>query len=393
MESNRCPGKKVPFGEEVSSRSGLAEFLMTSAPSDLESKARSLLESRWESVFRGDSDGDSERIPREVSDAIDRSVNSTTKTYRYVLPTQLLAKCADPSLDCRSIQKGADLPSAFDARSLCSSVVVDFDRRNNNVLGGSSDPYVSKPLRIPSISPDHAKHQKNKGGFADLILVLDYAQSNPKLASSLLDSVLLRVRSRLQEVAVEYPVPLRASLDGTLSAIDLMLDQRSGGSVLQAIGAALFAVCGTRFHTHNQVVSRHVNSADEATGSAADIECVDDNGNLILAVEIKDRPVTLGHLVEKLTVIRSQSIKEFLLVGRGIPEGSEADALGEIVRREFASGHNIYVITVTECVRSVLILLGESGRRDVLMAISGEMEKQNVEIRFRRRWRDILQAM
>ena len=53
-------------------------------------------------------------IPQRISDAISRSINSRSKTYRYVLPTQLLAKVADPRLDCRSIQATSNLTVAFD---------------------------------------------------------------------------------------------------------------------------------------------------------------------------------------------------------------------------------------------------------------------------------------
>jgi hypothetical protein len=37
-------------------------------------------------------------IPEDVRAAVARSINSRTKSYRYVLPTQVLAKLVDPSL-------------------------------------------------------------------------------------------------------------------------------------------------------------------------------------------------------------------------------------------------------------------------------------------------------
>ncbi len=360
---------------------------------ELESSARTLLGSKWASIANDEPNSDSKQVSSEISEAIHRSINSKTKTYRYVLPTQLLAKSVDPSLDCRYIQKGSENPSAFDARSLCTSVIVEFDRENHGVLGASSDPYVSKPLRIAAIRGDYAAHQRDKKGFADLITVLEFAERNPGQVDALLDQVLRTIRNRLAEFAIDYPVPLRASLNSTHKAIDTMLNTRSGGSVLQAIGAALFTVSGRRFGTHAKVVSRHVNSADEATGSAADIECLDDDDKLVLAIEIKDRAVTLGHVLEKIAAIRSQAVREFLIVGLSVPIASEDKELRELSQREFAAGHNIYIMSVAECVRSILILLGEAGRRDVLSAISEEMERQRVDIAHRRRWRDALRDM
>jgi hypothetical protein len=86
--------------------------------------------------------------PRLIK-AVSTSVNSSTKTFRYVLPTQLLSKLADPSLDSRCLQSQRGGQGAFDARSVAKLVIAPFDQNNENVLGGSEDPYVSNPLRVP----------------------------------------------------------------------------------------------------------------------------------------------------------------------------------------------------------------------------------------------------
>ena len=97
---------------------------------------------------------DSLNIPIAIQEAIQNSINSTTKSYRYVLPTQLLAKLIDNTLDCRCIQESSNLSGSFDARSFCKKVTVPFDRENHSVLGGSGDPYVNNPLRISAIIPE-----------------------------------------------------------------------------------------------------------------------------------------------------------------------------------------------------------------------------------------------
>src|SRR3990172_5870666 len=71
--------------------------------------------------------GSKSAIPAEIQQAVGRSINSTTKSYRYVLPTQVVAKVVDPALDSRSVQEGSDLAGSFDARSLCHKVIVPFD--------------------------------------------------------------------------------------------------------------------------------------------------------------------------------------------------------------------------------------------------------------------------
>ena len=49
--------------------------------------------------------------------AVHASVNSSTKTYRYVLP-QILSKLADPSLDSHCLQALRGGQGAFDARTV-----------------------------------------------------------------------------------------------------------------------------------------------------------------------------------------------------------------------------------------------------------------------------------
>jgi hypothetical protein len=84
------------------------------------------LERAWSAVAVDTADDP--LVPENIQSAIDRSINSQTKTYRYVLPTQTLAKTVDPALDARSLQEGSELPGAFDARSLCHRIIVPFDR-------------------------------------------------------------------------------------------------------------------------------------------------------------------------------------------------------------------------------------------------------------------------
>lgn len=366
---------------------------MTAAPVDLELKAKRVLQIKWEMVLASDVLTPPGTIPDDVANAIERSVNCNIKTYRYVLPTQLLAKCADPSLDCRSVQASADLPSAFDARSLCEGIIVPFDRENSSVLGGSPEPYTNNPMRIPAITEKHAKQQRNKSGFKDLVDVLEFAESNPSASNDLLFEVLRQIKIRMLQVRISYPVPHRTSIDGSLTALMELLELKSGGSLLQAVGAALFKVIGTEFQTYNSIKVGHVNSADDATGSSADVECLDEDGNIVLAIEIKDRSLSLNHLRDKLPAIRGRSIREFLFLTKGGTEYGDSEAIATLIAREYASGHNIYVLTIEECLRSSLVLLGEEGRHDVLLAISEQLEEQRVEFSFRKKWSEILQNL
>jgi len=134
----------------------------------------SILAKEWEQVSK---ETKPEKLDIKIEDAVKRSINCDTKTYRYVLPTHILAKLVEPSIDCRAIQAASTLPGSYDARSVCHKVIVPFDKLHENVLGGSTEPYVNNPLRVPQVTEQYAGQQKDRKGWSDLCYVLAEVQN------------------------------------------------------------------------------------------------------------------------------------------------------------------------------------------------------------------------
>ena len=125
---------------------------------------REYLEKRWHrinTIAKANLDDALENKFKDLKTKIIDCLKSSTKSYHYVLPTQLLSKTVEHSLDCRSLQVSYGKPGAFDARSIAHKVIVPFDKKNHNVLGGSAEPYVNNPLRCPSVTLDNEAKQKN----------------------------------------------------------------------------------------------------------------------------------------------------------------------------------------------------------------------------------------
>ena len=76
-------------------------------------------------------------------------------TYSYIFLTELLAKTVNEKVNPICIQAGADLPGAYDARSLCHKVIVS-NHVVNSLLGNSNEPFLNKPARIPSLDKQTA---------------------------------------------------------------------------------------------------------------------------------------------------------------------------------------------------------------------------------------------
>jgi hypothetical protein len=184
---------------------------------DIFEQCQQILSKTWSNVVdKLNTDSPYDAISKgQVYQAINRCVNSKTKSYRYVLPTQLVAKTASPLLDCRCIQASRGKTGDFDARSVCTKVIVPFDKQNHNVLGGSPEPYVNNPLRVPEVSADYLSQQKDKKGWDDLITVLSAVetQQDPDFTCLVFEQTLIEIYRRMAIVQVMYPVPKHVSLE------------------------------------------------------------------------------------------------------------------------------------------------------------------------------------
>lgn len=195
------------------------------------------LRQRWEEIQRRFQEAMPDEPPEplgendELIPLIRDCLLSPALTYHYVLPTQLLAKAADPSVDAHAIQAGFPSPGAFDARTVAHDVIVPFDRENERVLGGSPEPYVNNPLRVPGVTAEYRAAQKNKADWDKLVAVLDAVETSgdASFVRAVFDQVLFEIYRMLADVSVVYPTPNRISLDRTNQLIQQYLAAKSGG--------------------------------------------------------------------------------------------------------------------------------------------------------------------
>src|SRR5690606_38688350 len=93
----------------------------------------------------------------EISNAVKKVLNGGHKTYKYILVNAILAKATNNNIDTLSLQAGAPLEGACEARSLYHQVLVPFERDFlQNALGGSNEPFLNKPARFTHLSTNNA---------------------------------------------------------------------------------------------------------------------------------------------------------------------------------------------------------------------------------------------
>jgi len=355
------------------------------------------LSDRWKRLLAVQTEGGfSEPLGREhkrIKVLIRDCLRSKTKSYRYVLPTQLLSKCVDPSLDSRSLQASFQSRGAFDARTIAHDVIVPFDRENHQVLGGSPEPHVNNPPRCTSVARQNSARQKNKADWKKLIAVLERVErlKDEQCTRKVFDQILLEIYNSLDEVKVIYPVPNRISLNETTRLVETFLGTRSGGDRLEAVATALFRVIGSRFKLFDDVRRQRVNVADASSGMVADIECWN-RDKIVFMIEVKDRSLTMVQMDSKLGMARSRKINEILFMAQGGIEDADRVQMAERVTREFSSGQNIYISNLIGFATSILTVLGEAGRAEFLHEVGTELDRAASSISHRKAWAALLQA-
>jgi len=360
-------------------------------------QCRAYLEKKWQHICK-ETEEKAGNEPlgdkfKEIKSLIVDCLTSNTKTYHYVLPTQLLSKCVNHNVDIHSIQTAYGKKGAFDARTIAHGAIVPFDKTNYNVLGGSSEPYVNNPLRCPAITAAYRSQQKNKTDWDKLITVLDFIESknNKKVTQSVFDQVLFEIHKLLTDVRILYPTPNRISLNQTIQIVSQFTADKSGGDRIEAVCTALFRTIGKQFNLFDEVKREKVNAADASSGMVADIECWL-NGTIVLLIEVKDRSLTLIQLDSKLDIARSRKVSEILFLAEQGIEKAEKEKAEKRIRDEFVSGQNIYVSNFIGFSTGVLILLGEKGRVQFLSQIGDELDRTNSAIVHRRAWANFLKT-
>jgi hypothetical protein len=330
----------------------------------------------------------------EIDPHIDKLVNSNAVSIRFCLPTQLLGKLTSPKLNCLCLQKGSgDDDSLWDPRSFSNKIIVPWVAENQNVLGSSTDPYVGKPLRKPrlEINPLNVKYKEEWISLFNILNEVEEKNLEDFTRLRLLQT-LKSIHNKLTDVKFEYYMPERISLDDTIKIVSEFLSESSGGDRGLSVAAAIFETFKEYFGIYKEIKRNVINASDQSTGLAGDIECVGDNGQIKLAIEVKERIITLTDVRSALFKARKVSLKELLFNSPGISTSEEND-ISDLILKTWASGTNLYHLSIAELIKVGLSLTGEAGRRTFLENVGKQLDTYNTQPINRKRWKELLEKL
>ena len=343
------------------------------------------LDELWAGVLHQD-DGD---CPPEIG----RLVNSGQTAIRFCLPTQVLGKLVDHSLDAMCLQKGDGGTGRWDPRGFATKVIVPWNRDNQSVLGPSGDPYVSNPLRRPRVDAglDQMDDREQWEALCSVLRVIEEA-NDPGHTETVFRQVLTAIRDRLRELTFTYVVPSRVSLRQAMELVRIYVKERSGGDRGLAIAAALFETVRKHVGLYREIRRNVINAADAATDSAADLECIGEDGSVRLAVEVKERRIGGADVQDIMAKARLHGIREFLVCAEGVLAADE-EAVARLFAVAWASGTNLYQLTTADLMRSVLPLTGEDGIRDFVSEVGRQLDTFGTQPRHRQAWKALLDQL
>jgi hypothetical protein len=202
--------------------------------------------------------------------------------------------------------------------------------------------------------------------------VISSKTSNKKLKFVFSGSMLRLVKQPLDPASSNYTVPMRVSVS---TALRLAKDfQQTGKSKILVL--LLCSIPNRRRFRPNIL----------------DLECVDKAGKVVLAVEVKDRALTLADVEGTITKTRNREIQEVFFMAPEI-SGADADKINTRLDTAFAAGQSFYVFDFFGLARSVLALGGNAMRRLFLQRVGEHLDTWSTQPSHRQAWQRLLESL
>lgn len=251
----------------------------------------------------------------------------THLTYRYILITGLLAKATNQSVNPLALQANAPLDGAYDARSLCHSVIVG---RVENIyldgkLGASNEPFLNKPARYLIHSTQNPVRKGNDKAIQQLsISILQSATTQANAYDMLVDTMYFTLQRSNRIITPT------SGLDFDFqSLIYSILENPCDGESCAIVSALSLILLAEK--NGWQLKVHPVNQAGSSSKETLDIDVYQDDKPL-LSLEIKDKVFNfqdVNHASSKASaagVSKIMFLKGPRAIGIGFTEDSAIEA-------------------------------------------------------------------
>ncbi len=278
---------------------------------------------------------------------------SATQSYREALLGCGLARLLDRSINIRRIyiNQGAD---AFNGRTLDERVVNPF--LHDHMVPSSRGPYLAVFRRNVELRPETGAGLRDKAGYAAVLDVVDALETaEPDNARAIVLCLLYGFVAMRETATISLARISRLSLEQYDALIANLLQVQSRGLIPVLLVVAMLHTIKACYSLTWDIEWHGINVADRASGAGGDIT-VKKGRNILLAIEITERPIDRARIVSTFTtkIVRG-GIEEYLFVyGSALPSEEARQA----ARTYFSQGHEINFLEVREWIVNNLATLG-----------------------------------
>lgn len=284
----------------------------------------------------------------ETASLISEILRGTHKTYRYILVNALLAKATNDKIDPLALQLSDGKDGKFDARSLCHSVVVPFEKINlPGCLGSSNEPFLNKPARFVSLSMNNAvRSGKDKTTLKNLIRVLSSINTSQE-AYDYLKSAMVILKENHEQYMKKFSIG-DALLDMSefsqlvLDYVYRITNHHMGGEICALLVAELEQMyLGKNF----KVVPHKVNESGASSKEVGDIDIFDMEGTIVNAIEVKDKNFSEQDVIHAVDKFQEAHLSSSLFV-YGKFANFDEESVFHILKKIGRDGHYCCLISI-----------------------------------------------
>ncbi len=330
-------------------------------------------------------------LTAEIDERLSKILRSKSVAHRFSLITQLAGGVLDSTRNLLALQTGSGIKGAWDPRSFCGKIIVPWLRNHKAPLGNSADPYVSNPLRRPTVSPrPEGVKPSSFPLWATLHEILNEAATDKKLAEKFLSQSICILMRMIDEQDLPLKVPGRVAPASIQFVVEQFLSEGSGGDRAVAVSAAIFSELLSKFLGISKVEREVVNAADASTQSVGDISCYDSDGSLVLAIEVKERSLSFEDVRSALEKISQSPLGKFIFAAPQIEKIDLSKIRDEAESRFRMEKRSLFHVTVDGLLATSLMMNDEAAHINFIRGVDSMLTKYNTQPANRQAWRDLV---
>lgn len=288
------------------------------------------------------------KVEDSMAEFISEALNHRHKTFKYVLVTALLAKASNQEVYMLSLQKGGSTPGHYDARSLCHKVIVPFEKLTlPGSLENSNEPFCNKPARFVELSKDNAvRSGTDRELLYNLVDLLPKIKTS-KQAYKYLKHALWVMKERHENYLKKFSIgdtliDVSEFSQLVLDYVYKLTEYPREGEVCPLIVAQIEKLyLGDSY----KVVPHKVNESGSSSKEIGDIDIFNDKGELVNAIEVKDKDFGEQDVVHAVNKFRMAHLHNSMFI-YGKHVSFDEDAVYQALRKIGREGHYCCLISI-----------------------------------------------